>query len=168
MSARSTTLAPSATTSARTGRCATSSRSPSTAAVTRTSRGPTTRAPCPAPTPLQRPRAARADETPAMRPKGCLVHPRLPCNSEGDQASAVRPVRPRRRSLDPQGGPHEQISLSRADGFAALLREGSRRGSGVHLLPNTHLGAAVRIPFAWPSTCLGGVPDLRPNGQDAR
>src|SRR4051794_40674971 len=84
------------------------------------------------------------------------------------QASAVRTVCTRRRSLFPQGGPHERISLFRAEGFAADHRDGRRRRSAVHLLPNTHPGAAVRIPVAWPSTCRGGVPDLRPNGHDAR
>src|SRR4051794_24152988 len=38
----------------------------------------------------------------AIRPKGCLVRPRLSCNSEVDQASDVRTVRTRRRSLDPK------------------------------------------------------------------
>src|SRR4051812_13589919 len=34
--------------------------------------------------------------------KGCLVQRWLSCNSEPDQASAVRTVRTRRRSLDPK------------------------------------------------------------------
>ena len=37
-----------------------------------------------------------------MCPKGCLVPPRLPCNSEGDQASAVRTMRTRRRNPFPK------------------------------------------------------------------